>query len=103
VLVARSSVPGLRSAQLAATEWASGALPGIRVAGLLVVADAPGRLPREVRDFARIVGGGVPHLWHLPWIESWRLGHRPDPEQLPKDARTVLDQIRTAATTTTTD
>lgn len=97
VLVARSNVPGLRSAQLAATEWASGTLPGVRVAGLLVMADAPGRLPREIRDFARIVGGGVPHLWHLPWLGSWRLGHPIAPNQLPKDARTVLDAVRAAA------
>lgn len=100
VLVARSNVPGLRAAQRAATEWASGAVPGVRVAGLVVMADAPGRLPKEIRDFSRIVGGGVPHLWHLPWIEAWRLGHDVPPEGLPKEARTVVDQVRTAATTT---
>jgi hypothetical protein len=101
VLVARSNVPGLRAAQLAATEWASGTVPGIRVAGLIVLADAPGRLPREIREFARVVGGGVPHLWHIPWIESWRFGHDVPPEELPKEARTVLDQVRIAASTTT--
>ncbi|WP_422758818.1 hypothetical protein [Paenarthrobacter sp. C1] len=47
VLVARSNVPGLRAAQRAATEWASGAVPEVRVAGLVVMADAPGRLPRR--------------------------------------------------------
>ncbi|GAB2723013.1 DUF6668 family protein [Arthrobacter bambusae] len=100
VLVARSNVSGLRAAQLAATEWASGTVPGIRVAGLAVLADAPGRLPREIREFARVVGGGVPLLWHFPWIESWRFGHDVPPEELPKEARTVLDQVRIAASTT---
>lgn len=100
VLVARSNVSGLRAAQLAATEWASGTVPGIRVAGLVVLADAPGRLPKEIREFARVVGGGVPHLWHVPWIEAWRFGHDVPPEELPKEARTVLDQVRIAATTT---
>jgi hypothetical protein len=92
-------MPGLRAAQRAAAEWASGSVPGACVAGLLVMADAPGRLPKEIRDFARIVGGGVPHLWHLPWIEAWRYGHGLPPEGLPKEARTVLDQVRIAATT----
>ncbi|MEZ2390626.1 DUF6668 family protein [bacterium RCC_150] len=100
ILVARSNIPGLRAARLAATEWASGTLPGIRVAGLVVLADAPGRLPKEIRDFAQVVGGGVPHLWHLPWIEAWRFGHDLPPEELPKESRTVLEQVRTAATTT---
>jgi hypothetical protein len=100
VLVARSNVPGLRAAQLAATEWASGSISGVRVAGLVVMADAPGRLPKEIRDFARVVGGGVPHLWHLPWIDPWRFGHDVPPEELPKEARTVLDQVRIAATAT---
>lgn len=98
VLVARSNIPGLRAAQRAATEWASGSVPGIRVAGLIVMADAPGRLPKEIRDFSRIVGGGVPHLWHVPWVEPWRYGHDVAHEELPKEARTVLDQVRTAVT-----
>lgn len=100
VLVARSNVAGLRAAQLAATEWASGTVPGIRVAGLVVLADAPGRLPKEIREFAKVVGGGVPHLWHAPWIEAWRFGHDVPPEELPKEALTVLDQVRIAATPT---
>lgn len=99
VLVARSNVHGLRAAQRAATEWASGSLPGIRVAGLVVMADAPGRIPKEIREFARVVGGGVPHLWHVPWVEEWRLGHDLPHELLPKDLRTVLEQVRIAATT----
>lgn len=99
VLVARSNVSGLRAAQLAATEWASGSIPDVHVAGLVVLADAPGRLPKEIREFARVVGGGVPHLWHFPWIEPWRFGHDVLPEELPKEARTVLEQVRIAITT----
>lgn len=99
VLVARSNMSGLRAAQLAATEWASGTVPGIHIAGLVILADAPGRLPKEIREFARVVGGGVPHLWHFPWIEAWRFGHDVLPEELPKEARTVLDQVRVAINT----
>lgn len=103
VLVARSNIHGLRAAQHAATEWASGSLPGIQLAGLVVVADAPGRLPKEIRDFARVVGGGVPHLWHVPWIEGWRLGHEVPHDLLSKDLRTVLEQVRIAASSTTVE
>lgn len=102
VLVARSNMQGLRAAQRAATEWASGSLPNIQVAGLVVIADAPGRPPKEIRDFTHIVGGGVPHMWHVPWIEAWRLGHEVPYEKLPKDLRTVLKQVRIAATSATT-
>ncbi|MHC8609914.1 DUF6668 family protein (plasmid) [Paenarthrobacter ureafaciens] len=98
VLVARSNIPGLRTARLAATEWASRSLPGIQVAGLVVMADAPGRLPKEIRDFARVVGGGVPHVWHFPWVDAWRYGHDVALEELPKEARTVLEQVHLAVT-----
>ncbi|UKA73314.1 hypothetical protein LFT49_21165, partial (plasmid) [Arthrobacter sp. FW306-06-A] len=36
--------------------------------------DAPGKLPKALRDFAALIGGGAPRLWMLPWVESWRLG-----------------------------
>lgn len=98
VLVARSNIPGLRAARLAATEWASRSLPGIHVAGLVVMADAPGRLPKEIRDFSRVVAGGVPHVWHFPWVDAWRYGHDVAPEDLPKEARTILEQVRLAVT-----
>jgi hypothetical protein len=100
VLVARSNIPGLRAARLAATEWASGSLPGIHVAGLMVMADAPGRLPKEIRDFARVVGGGVPHMWHFPWVDGWRYGHEIAIEELPKEARATLEQVHSAITAT---
>jgi hypothetical protein len=100
VLVARSNIPGLRAARLAATEWASRSLPGIQVAGLVVMADAPGRLPKEIRDFSRVVGGGVPHVWHFPWVDGWRYGHDVAPEELPKEARTILEQVHLAVTAT---
>ncbi|MFD8242382.1 DUF6668 family protein [Streptomyces albidoflavus] len=73
VLVARSSASGLAAAQMAAAQWASGAVP-VDLLGLAVVADAPGRLPGPLRDLVRLVGGGVPHLWRVPWSEDWRLG-----------------------------
>lgn len=74
VLVARTHLSGLKSAQMATRTWASGQTPAIRLIGLILVADAPGKLPKQLSDLATIVGGGVPHVWRLPWEEHLRLG-----------------------------
>lgn len=101
VLVARTSMAGLRSAQAAATQWASGRASEANVLGLVLVADAPGKLPRPLRDFARLVSGGVPRTWSVPWIEAWRIGDAPSSSDVPRDLRRLIDDLnrltRTAA------
>lgn len=84
VLVARSHVSGLRAAQAAAAQWASRRLPSsVRLLGLAVVADAPGRRPKPLRDLLDLVAGGFPTWWDLPWVEGLRLGESADSLQLP--------------------
>lgn len=95
VLCARSTMASLEAAQRAAAQWASGAVPGAAVVGLVVMADAAGREPRPITDFARILAGGVPRLWRIPWIPAWRLGP-PDPQLLPRQVAAVLSDIRDA-------
>lgn len=95
VLVARTSMRGLRAARAAATQWASGAVPTAIVLGLVLVADAPGRLPRPLREFATLVSGGVPRAWSVPWIESWRLGEPPALDTAPRDVRRLIDELHT--------
>ncbi|RCK69937.1 hypothetical protein DT076_07905 [Desertihabitans brevis] len=95
VLAARSNLRGLRSAQAAATQWAAGLVPFVEVVGLVVVADAPGRLPRPLRDFAKVVSGGVPRTWHVGWIEPWRLGEPVSVETAPRDVRRLTDELHT--------
>lgn len=73
LLVARSNMTGLLAAQSAAKQWAAGIVPNVQVIGLAIVPDAPGRMPKPLRDMAKIVGGGVPRVWHLPWVEEWRI------------------------------
>lgn len=101
VLVARTSMKGLRSAQAAATQWASGLVSETNVLGLVLVADAPGKLPRPLRDFARLVSGGVPRTWSIPWIDSWRMGEDPSTSDIPRDLRRLTTDLnrltRTAA------
>lgn len=74
LLVCRSDMRGLKAAQSALIQWASGAAPTVDLLGLAVLADAPGKLPTALREFAVLVGGGAPRLWMLPWVEPWRLG-----------------------------
>ncbi len=71
VVCCRSTVAGMRAAQDLAIEWAAGALPGTLV-GLVVGADAPGRLPRELRDQLQITSGAFPHCIFVPWQAQWR-------------------------------
>jgi hypothetical protein len=79
LLVCRSDMRGLKAAQGALIQWASGAAPIVDLLGLAVMADAPGKLPKPLRDFAALIGGGAPRLWMLPWVESWRLGATANP------------------------
>ena len=94
VLVARSNVRGLRAAQAAATQWAAGLVPGVDLVGLVVVADAPGRLPRPLRDLHQLVAGGVPRTWTVPWIDSWRLGEAVTLDTAPREVRRLVDDLR---------
>src|SRR5690625_3533933 len=105
VLVARSNVAGLKAAQRAATQWAAGLVPSVELLGLVIVADAPGRLPRPLRDLAQLVGGGVPRTWMVPWVEQWRPGHElslPDaPRQVRQLVKELTELIRAGAPTGT--
>lgn len=95
LLTARTHMAGLKAAQHALTQWASGQVPEVRLLGLVMIADAPRRLPKPLREFAGVVGGGAPRAWHVPWIEEWRLGGEPVPTprvlaQLVKDVGALL-------------
>lgn len=84
VMVARTHAAGLRAAQYAARQWAEGALPPtVRLLGLAAVADAPGKLPKPLKQLLELISGGLPRLWLLPWVEALRLGDPADQIELP--------------------
>ena len=62
--------------------------------GLVLIADAPGRLPHGLRRLAALIAGGVPAVWSVPWIEAWRLGEPPAPHNAPKVVRELLEDLR---------
>ncbi len=97
VLVARTSLAGLQAAQRAAGEWGLGHAPPVELLGLVLSADAPGRLPRPLRELVDVVAGGVARVWQLPWIESWRLGEQPSSTPKPLQ-RLVTDLLTSIAT-----
>ena len=72
VVCCRSTAAGLRAAQDVGIEWASGALPG-QLVGLIVGADAPGRMPRELHELREVTSGAFPHSTFVPWQAQWRL------------------------------
>jgi hypothetical protein len=93
VLVARTHAHGLRAAQSAIREWAGGDAH-VLLLGLVLIADAPGRLPYRLRQLADLIAGGVPAVWSLPWIEAWRVGEPPAPHNAPKVVRRLLEDLR---------
>jgi hypothetical protein len=91
LLVCRADISGLTAARSALTQWASGATPEVDLLGLAVLADAPGKTPKALRDFAAIVGGGAPRLWTLPWVEAWRHGDTTAPPKARDYQRFITD------------
>lgn len=100
LLVARTSAAGLKSARLAAQEWAASVTPHVHLHGLVLVHDAPGRLPRPLREFAALISGGVPRVWQLPWHEPWRLGEPVTPDLSPAPYKKLAADIGNLLLTT---
>lgn len=97
LLVSRADMRGLTAARSALTQWVSGAAPEADLLGLAILADAPGKTPKALRDFSAIVGGGAPRFWTLPWVEAWRLGNDTAP---PREFQRFITDITTLAADT---
>ena len=96
VLVARSSGRGVAAAQSALRDWASSELR-VALLGLVLIADAPGRVPRRVRDRVdRVITRAVPggRVWRLPWVRAWREGELPSRENAPRQAAMLLSDLQ---------
>jgi hypothetical protein len=97
VLVAKTSANGLLAAQRAATQWAAGLVPDTNLLGLVLVTDAPGRLPKPLQQLAQLVGGGVPRTWTLPWVEDWRRGDPVARDIAPRQVKQLVEQLEELA------
>lgn len=72
IVVARNSYVGLRAAQSAAIQWASGQVERVELAGLVLSADAPGRPVKELVELRKRVEGAFPRVWLVSFQTAWR-------------------------------
>jgi len=99
IVVCRSNHKGLTSARRAAIEFAAGTLPTVRVLGLVIIADLPGKQPKELRDLATVVAGGFPESWEFPWVETYRRGDTTSatPREITTIIQTITDRLSLAS------
>ncbi|MEU2427794.1 DUF6668 family protein [Streptomyces sp. NPDC007851] len=74
LLLARTHVRGLQAASKALDALRTGRHPaGVELVALVLVADAPGRLPAELSRRVHVLRSAV-HTISIPWIPQWRVG-----------------------------
>ncbi|MEU0069670.1 DUF6668 family protein [Streptomyces sp. NPDC006332] len=74
LLVARTHAAGLRSALHTLEAFRhGGAPPGLDLAAVVLVADAPGRLPRPLAQQIKVIESAI-DVYRVPWVSDWRLG-----------------------------
>ncbi|MFD0304063.1 DUF6668 family protein [Streptomyces sp. NPDC127119] len=86
VLLARTHLAGLQAASKTLDSLRTGRHPaGIRLVALVLVADAPGRLPPELWRRVRVLRAAV-RTFSVPWIPQWRVGR-----SAPKAPRSIVE------------
>jgi len=74
LLVARTHASGLTAALRALELFRLGEAPaGLDLDAVVLVADAPGRLPRPLEKQARLIESLI-DVYRVPWVTDWRLG-----------------------------
>ncbi|MFI6038710.1 DUF6668 family protein [Streptomyces sp. NPDC051315] len=95
LLVARTHATGLESALRALEVFRRGqAPPGLDLDAVVLVADAPGRLPRPLVQRVRLIESVI-DVYRVPWVTSWRLG---DLSGAPPRATEPLSRLTGAST-----
>ncbi|MGW4622517.1 DUF6668 family protein [Streptomyces sp. NPDC004592] len=80
LLVARTHATGLRAALGFLDVFRRGeAPPGLDLDAVVLVADAPGRLPRPLGRHVRVLESLI-DVYRVPWVPAWRTG---DPDGGP--------------------
>ncbi|MFG3661293.1 DUF6668 family protein [Streptomyces sp. NPDC047706] len=74
LLVARTHATGLACALHALELFRRGEAPvGLDLDAVVLVADAPGRLPRPLAQRIRLIESVI-DVYRVPWVPAWRLG-----------------------------
>ncbi|CED91403.1 DUF6668 family protein [Actinomyces succiniciruminis] len=93
LVVARTHASGIERAREVGIQWAAGGLAGVELVGVVWVADAPGRLPRPLREPLELASGAFPVGFHVPWVGAWRITVPASADAAPRDVRRTLRQI----------
>ncbi|WP_369067076.1 DUF6668 family protein [Kocuria carniphila] len=93
LLVARRNQRGMAAASKVAREWASGSHSDVELLGLVLIDDAPGKIPRSLQHQAKVLAGAVPRTWILPWIEDLRVHGEVDSGTLGRSTEKILASI----------
>ncbi|MDQ0578202.1 DUF6668 family protein [Streptomyces rishiriensis] len=95
LLLARTNATGLRAASQALDALRTVRHPsGVDLLALVLVADAPGRLPLELTRRVRVLRSAA-RTFHIPWIPEWRVGE--PAAKVPKAVRelaAILPPVR---------
>jgi hypothetical protein len=74
LLVARTHAAGLESVLRTLEAFRRGEAPaGLDLDSVVLVADAPGRLPRPLAQRVRAIESAI-DVYRVPWVTDWRLG-----------------------------
>ncbi|WP_031477960.1 DUF6668 family protein [Streptomyces bicolor] len=74
LLVARTHATGLAAALNALEVFRRGEAPhGLDLNAVVLVADAPGRLPRPLAERVKVIESVI-DVYRVPWVPAWRLG-----------------------------
>jgi hypothetical protein len=93
LLVARTSISGLEWARDLARQHASGLAGDVELLGLVLLPDAPGRLPARTAGLRDLVSGAFARTWQLPWLEEWRLAATTEPLPAHPDVQHLLAEL----------
>jgi hypothetical protein len=92
LLVARTHAHGLQAASRTLNAMREGRHPaGMELVGVVLVADAPGALPRSLVNRIRVMRSIAP-VHRIPWVPQWRLGEQPS--RLPRQVETLEKHLR---------
>ncbi|RDD86270.1 DUF6668 family protein [Streptomyces parvulus] len=92
LLVARTHAAGLTAAGRAVEEFRLGRAPaGVRLDSVVLVADAPGRLPRPLAQRVRLLESAV-DVHRVPWVPAWRLDGTQDGP--PRGTESLVSRVR---------
>ncbi|TDT37393.1 hypothetical protein EV562_106169 [Streptomyces sp. BK208] len=74
LLVGRTHAAGLQAVSRALDVFRRGEQPpGLELVAVVLVADAPGRLPRALQQRIKVIGSAA-DVHRVPWTPAWRTG-----------------------------